>query len=115
MKPSTLRRAAPAVRLGRHLPLDARNVAGSPVSPGVYLLYRDDRLIYIGLAAAGATIRDRLQHHLRGGGGLCTRSATEFDCEASPDPVALYRRYVAAYLATGAGRMPDCNEQQGTS
>lgn len=103
-------RAASDVRNGEHLPFSARSVAQAPASPGVYLLYRGHRLIYIGLAAAGATIRDRLRHHLRGGGGFCTRSASEFDYEASRDPIALYHHYVAVYLAATGARLPDCNE-----
>ena len=36
-------------------------MAEAPASPGVYLLYRADRLIYIGLAEANNTIRQCLQ------------------------------------------------------
>jgi hypothetical protein len=52
--------AARGVRIGEHLPFHARNVTRAPAAPGVYLLYRSHRLIYIGIAAAGATIRERL-------------------------------------------------------
>lgn len=103
-------RAASGVRIGEHLRFDAPNVAGTPASPGVYLLYRGHRLIYIGLAAAGATIQERLRHHLRGHGGSCTCSATEFDYETSADPVLLYRHYLAVYVGATGGLMPDCNE-----
>jgi hypothetical protein len=103
-------RAARGVPIDAHLPFDVRNLGAAPAMPGVYLLYRGHRLIYIGLAAAGGTIRDRLRHHLRGDGGRCTRSATEFDYEASIDPVPLYRHYVAVYLAATGGVLPDCNE-----
>jgi hypothetical protein len=101
-------RAAPA-RTGEHVPFHARHVAEAPASPGVYLLYCGHRLIYIGLATEGATIRDLLRHHLCGGGGACTRSATEFDYEASGDAVQLYRHYVAVYLDATGGLLPDCN------
>jgi hypothetical protein len=39
-----------------------------------------------------------------------TVAATEFDFEASPYPVSLYRQYFAVYLGTSAGRLPECNE-----
>jgi len=113
MRPLVSERAASGVRIGEHLPFNARNVAEAPASPGVYLLYRGHRLIYIGLAVAGATLQGRLRHHLRGDGGYCTRSATEFDFEASADPVALYRHYIAVYLGATGGLMPDCNEDAG--
>ena len=37
----------------------------------------------------------------------------EFDYEISEDPVALYRHYVAVYLDTTGGLLPECNEQDG--
>jgi hypothetical protein len=103
------RSAAP----GERVPFTTGNLAAVPASPGVYLLYRHHRLIYIGLAAAGGSIREQLRHHLRGAGGLCTRAATEFDYEISEDPVGLFRHYVAVYLDTTGGLLPECNEQDG--
>jgi hypothetical protein len=102
--------AAPRARVGEHVPFHASNVAQAPASPGVYLLYRGHRLIYIGLAGAGTSIREQLRRHLHGDAGRCTRSATEFDSEASGDPVPLYRHYVAVYLGATGGLLPDCNE-----
>jgi hypothetical protein len=113
MRRPAFKHAAPAARLGEHVPFVSRSVAEAPASPGVYLLYRAHRLIYIGLAAVGATIQERLRYHLRGGGGPCTRSATEFDYETSADPVPLYRHYVAVYLDASGGLLPDCNEDAG--
>jgi hypothetical protein len=57
----------------------------------------------------GGSIRERLRHHLRGEAGACTRAATEFDYEAATDALSLYRHYLAVYLGTSAGRLPDCN------
>src|SRR5688572_15509989 len=87
-------------------PFVSRHVDEAPASPGVFLLYRRGRLVYIGLAGPGGSIRERLREHLLGQGGSCTRSATEFDFEASPYPVSLYRQYFAVYLSTSAGRLP---------
>ena len=109
MTRSILQHAPPAARIGEHIPFQARNVAEVPAAPGVYLLYRGHRVVYIGLAAAGATIRERLRFHLRGAGGACTRAATEFDYEPSADPVSLYRHYLAVYLDATGGLLPDCN------
>lgn len=100
MKPSLL----------SHAPFVSRHVEEAPALPGVFLLYRSGRLIYLGLAGPGGSIRERLRQHLRGDAGSCTRAATEFDYEASADPVALYRHYLAVYLGTSAGRLPDCNQ-----
>src|SRR5918999_2780111 len=107
---STAHRGAPAARLGEHAPFDARNVFEAPAAPGVYVLYRGHRLVYIGLAAAPATIRDALQWHLRGDGGACTQRATEFDYETSGYAHWLYRHYLGTYLAATGGLLPDCNK-----
>jgi hypothetical protein len=103
-------RAAPRAAPYARAAFDIRHIADAPARAGVYLLYRDQRLIYIGLAPRGLTIREELLRHLRGGGGACTRSATHFDCEASAAPVALYDHYVAVYLDAAGGVLPDCNE-----
>ena len=41
------------------------------------------------------------------------RAATEFDYEISEEPVSLYHHYVAVYLDTTGGLLPECNEQDG--
>lgn len=111
MPTSTSKRAAPHARIGEHVPFHARNVAEAPEAPGVYLLYRGHRLVYIGLAAACATIRQCLQRHLRGEGGPCTHRATEFDYETSAYASWRYRHYIAVYLDATGGLLPDCNER----
>jgi hypothetical protein len=100
----------PLARLGEHVPFDATNVAQAPASPGVYLLYRGHRLIYIGASANGDTIRQDLQRHLRGAGGSRTRRATEFDYEAAPDPLPVYWLYLNIYREMTGGLLPDCNQ-----
>src|SRR5688572_23262739 len=95
-----------AESLCEHTPFDARNVDQAPAKPGVYLLYRGHRVIYIGLAAPGGTIRQCLQRHLRGEGGRCTRTATDFDYETSAHASWLYRHYVAVYLEATDGLLP---------
>lgn len=96
-------------RISEHVPFDARRIAETPAAPGVYLLYRGHRLIYIGHAPTGTTIRARLERHLRGEAGACTQAATEFDYETSAYPDWLYRHYLAVYLDATGGLLPDCN------
>ena len=100
----------PLARIGEHVPLEASNVAQAPALPGVYLLYRGHRLIYIGASANGGTIRQDLRRHLDGEGGPCTQRATEFDYEAAADPLPLYWLYVDIYREMTGGLLPDCNE-----
>jgi hypothetical protein len=82
----------------------------SPAAPGVYLLYRSGRLIYIGVAVNGSGIRQELASHRRGAHGACTRDASAFFYELASDPLALYRRYLNAHGQRYGGRLPPCNE-----
>ena len=84
----------------------------SPAAPGVYFLYRDGRLIYIGLAVKGSGIRQELESHRRGAHGAGTRGATAFLYEQAPDARALYRRYLSAHRQHHDGRLPLCNEPE---
>lgn len=102
-------RRPPASRISEHVPFEGARVAEAPAAPGVYLLYRLHRLIYVGRAATGTTIRACLEEHLRGEHGACTQAATEFDYETSPYADWLYRHYLAVYLAATGGLLPDCN------
>ena len=74
----------------------------SPTAPGVYMLYKEGRLIYIGLAVNGSGIRQELESHRRGAHGAPTRDATAFLFQITADPVGLHRRYVEAYRALSA-------------
>jgi hypothetical protein len=82
----------------------------SPAAPGVYLLYRDGRLVYIGLAVNGSGIRQELESHLCGARGPGTRAATAFLYELARDPRALHGDYLAAHRARYGGRLPAANE-----
>jgi hypothetical protein len=102
----------PAPASFEHRRFEPPEVAAAPAAGGVYLLYRGHRLIYIGLAHAGRTIRACLEEHRRGGHGRCTAAATEFDYEASEQPLWLYRHYLSVYLEATRGLLPDCNRPE---
>lgn len=74
----------------------------SPTAPGVYLLYKEGQLIYIGLAVNGSGIRQELESHRRGVHGAPTSDATAFLFQITSDPVGLHRRYLDAYRALSA-------------
>lgn len=82
----------------------------SPAAPGVYFLYRNGRLIYIGLAVNGSGIRQELESHRRGAHGNGTQDATAFIYEPASDPCALHKRYLGAHRERYGGRLPACNE-----
>jgi hypothetical protein len=95
-------------------PFTAPAIDLSPAEPGVYLLYCDGRLIYIGVAVNGASIRQELGSHFRGARGDGTREATAFSYELTPDPRALHRRYLDTHRDRYGGRMPAANEREFT-
>jgi hypothetical protein len=82
----------------------------SPAAPGVYLLYRDGRLIYIGVAVNGSGIRQELESHRRGA-GRGTSDATAFMYEPAVDPRALHRHYLNIHRSRYGGRVPAANER----
>jgi hypothetical protein len=88
------------------------NVESAPVSPGVYFLSRKHRVIFIGVAQGGTTIREELLRHLRGERGACTRAASEFEYDSSPNPRALYYFYLENYSVRTGGLLPECNDNQ---
>jgi hypothetical protein len=90
-------------------PFTPEEVALAPAAPGVYFLYRNERLIYIGIAVHGSGIRQELERHLRGIYGTGTRAATSFDYELTRDPVVVSAQYLQAHMARHGGRLPSFN------
>lgn len=83
------------------------NVDASPEVPGVYGLYdSSDFPIYYG--SSEVSIRSRLQRHLAGLEGPCTKSATYYRREACPNPVARERALLQEH-ARAYGKLPRCN------
>jgi hypothetical protein len=94
-------------------PFSEAAIEVSPPVPGVYFLYRDGRLVYIGLAVNGSGIREALASHQRGAYGECTRAATSFIYQLSDNPRALYLRCLQAHRERYGGRLPSCHQGLG--
>lgn len=86
---------------------NAGMVAGAPDDPGVYVLYRNGQIIYIG--KADVSIKTRLQCHLNGAEGPCTQKATHYAWEITYDAGEVERRYLAQYKAQFR-KLPECND-----
>lgn len=82
--------------------------AGAPEEAGVYALWRDDELIFLGRASQGATIRARLTEHL-GGSCPCTQTATHYTWELSLQPATREAEVLREFQAL-FGRLPRCNQ-----
>src|SRR5262245_39313051 len=84
-------------------------IALAPQEAGVYVLWRESDMIYVGRAAGGrSTICSRLIDHYSGLNGPCTQRATHYGWEISPNPeqreVELLEEYRGQFQ-----RAPRCN------
>jgi hypothetical protein len=84
-------------------------VDGAPAEPGVYALWEDEELIYLGRASAAATIRARLQEHLVRRICPCAENATHYSWELALRPATRELELLQELLAR-YGRLPRCNE-----
>ena len=91
-------------------PITQKNLNAVPKQAGVYALYEEEELIYIGKAESG--IRTRLQRHVSGEEGQCTQAATHYWREACSNPEVRETELLNSYL-TKHGRLPRCNERIG--
>ncbi|MGQ0653236.1 MAG: hypothetical protein ACT4P4_13380 [Betaproteobacteria bacterium] len=84
--------------------LDPGNIATAPDKAGVYFIYSGRRLVFIGLAPRGASIRRDLERHLAPG-----REGLAFKCLATHDPVPVYRNSMVRYVEAHDGALPPWN------
>src|SRR3954454_13018587 len=95
-------------------PFTAKLIAGAPEEPGVYVLWLEEQIIYIGHAAGGtaggaATIRSCLVDHFSGANGPCTRRATHYSWELTLRAPAERERTLLAEYQTAHSHLPSCN------
>jgi excinuclease UvrABC nuclease subunit len=81
-------------------------VQGAPQNSGVYALWQDGEMIYIGRAAS---IRTRLAEHLQHSLSPCLRGATHYTWELSLRPVEREAELLE-HFRKRYGRLPRCNE-----
>jgi hypothetical protein len=84
-------------------------VEAAPAEQGLYALWEDDEVIYLGRASANASIRDRLTEHLARRLCPCADRATHYSWELSLRPATREMELLEEFLAE-FGRMPRCNE-----
>jgi hypothetical protein len=84
-------------------------VEAAPDQNGLYALWEDDELIYVGCASISATIRERLIEHLGRRLCPCAEKATHYSWELSLRPAMREVQILEEFLAQ-FGRMPRCNE-----
>ena len=92
--------------IGTLWPFDEEMIFLMVNDPGVYVLYKEEDVIYIGQTE---TIKDRLNDHFRGYDGPCTQQATSYCVEVTPDHKARQDELLIAYKAE-YGKLPPCND-----
>ncbi len=95
---------------GRSFELCDQNLKIAPASAGVYALYQNHELIYVGHAQGDlTTIRSCLQDHKAGRLGPGTKAADTYKRETCGDPLALERKLLEEFKRT-YGKLPRCNQ-----
>jgi hypothetical protein len=79
-------------------PFSRRMLEGAPDELGVYGLFQDDELIYVGAAHGSMTIRTCLLLHQDGALGACTMKATAYSWELSRAPGTRSAEILTEYL-----------------
>jgi excinuclease UvrABC nuclease subunit len=85
------------------------NVDKSPTKKGVYALYEENVIIYIGKGDGENGIRGRLQAHKRGDEGSCTKNASHYRREVCSNPTTKEKELLQEYK-NAKGKLPRCNE-----
>jgi hypothetical protein len=81
-------------------------VQGAPNNAGLYALWQDGDLIYVGRAVS---IRERLLEHLQGRGCPCAEQATHYSWELALRPATREVELLETFKQRH-GRLPRCNE-----
>jgi len=87
----------------------ATAMGDAPRQAGVYVLYENHMLIYIGAAlGTESTLQDRLREHKSGNKGPCTKWFTHYACEITDAEMSRQRELLQEY-SNRYGRLPRCN------
>ena len=92
--------------------INDQSIANAPRQNGVYILYKDNTIIYIGRTDNQNTITARLQSHKRGDEGSCTQQATSYSREPMDNPSKKAEELLIAYKIKHE-KLPLCNERIG--
>ena len=90
-------------------PFTRKMLDGAPKDMGVYVLWRDQQLLYIGCALGGAsTISSCLEEHMSGSRCDCSRQATHYSWEIVLQPIVRELELLAEQ-EKAMGERPPCN------
>ena len=85
----------------------------APNKPGVYTLFKDRKIVFIGCAEGqDTTIRTCLKDHLTGKNGKCTQRTAKYSFEITSTPTTRAEELLESYKQQ-FGQLPECNERTG--
>lgn len=87
---------------------------GAPDTPGLYALWEEGELVYLGRATYESTIRTRLLEHLAGNLCPCAAEATHYSWELSLQAGSREAQLLTEFH-TQYGRLPRCNGAAGAA
>jgi hypothetical protein len=87
---------------------------GAPDTAGLYALWEESELVYLGRASSESTIRARLLEHLAGKVCPCAADATHYSWELSLQPGPREAQLLAEFRKQ-YGRLPRCNGEAGAA
>ncbi len=94
---------------GNRRPFRSKRIDIAPDEPGVYALFRDKELVYIGMSEE--SIRVRLQSHKRGDEKPGTKAVSHFKVEPSSRPKKREDQLLREYQREHDGLLPRHNVQ----
>lgn len=83
-------------------------VRHAPADRGVYILWKQNVVLYVGRTARDSTLRSRLADHFHGCVCRCSQDATHYGWEIVPSP-ELREAELLAEIKTTTGEWPFCN------
>jgi hypothetical protein len=88
------------------------NISTSPIDGGVYALFKQNEVVYIGKGDGSNGIKGRLQSHRRGDSGCALKSTTSFKTERCQDASKREKQLLEQHLSH-KGRLPRYNKRIG--
>jgi hypothetical protein len=93
----------------RKWPFIDYTVSAAPQDAGVYALWVQDDIVFIGYTGAGESIRSCLLAHFNGVHGNVTEQADHYSWEIASDPKARRGEVMQTYIENH-GVAPRCNQ-----
>jgi excinuclease UvrABC nuclease subunit len=89
-----------------------QNLARIPERAGVYKLFQNGTLIYIGRSSGGSnTIKSRINSHYSGRSGPCKAKMTSYKYDTTVADVTTERKLLEEYKRNHGGKLPPCNDK----